>query len=71
MDASRENGDIGSLLVQSTRSPNYAITATIDPKNSGEKAEAGIALVGAAHNGFGAPIAAMGISVGNKSMANN
>lgn len=68
LGASRENGDIGSLLVQPTRSPNYGITVTIDPENSGEKAEGGIALVGAAHNGFGAPIAAMGISVGDNNI---
>lgn len=62
LGASRENNDLGSLLVQPSKSPDYAMLATIDVSRTGEAAEGGLALVGAAHNGFGAPIAAMGIS---------
>lgn len=62
LGASRENNDLGSLLVQPSKSPDYEMIATVDVSNTGEQAEGGLALVGAAHNGFGAPIAAMGIS---------
>ncbi|MBD3617357.1 MAG: family 43 glycosylhydrolase [Gracilimonas sp.] len=60
--ASRENEDLGTLLVQQTRSPDYDISAVIDVSNSDENAKGGVALVGAANNGFGAPVAAIGIS---------
>jgi xylan 1,4-beta-xylosidase len=66
LGASRENNDLGSLLVQPSKSPDYEMAATIDLSRTGENAAGGIALIGAAHNGFGAPIAAMGISVGNE-----
>lgn len=66
LGASRENNDLGSLLVQPSKSPDYEMAATIDLSRTGENAAGGIALVGAAHNGFGAPIAAMGISAGEK-----
>lgn len=66
LGASRENNDLGSLLVQPSKSPDYEMQATVDLSQTGEKAEGGLALVGAAHNGFGAPVAAMGISAGNQ-----
>jgi xylan 1,4-beta-xylosidase len=62
LGASRENKDLGSLLVQPSKSPDYAMSAIIDLSRSGAETAGGLALVGAAHNGFGAPIAAMGIS---------
>lgn len=62
LGASIENKDLGTLLVQQTKSPDYDVSAKINMANSGDDTEGGIALVGAAHNGFGAPIAAMGIS---------
>ena len=65
LGASRENNDLGSLLVQPSKSPDYALSAVIDVERTGENAEGGVALVGAAHNGFGAPVAAMGISAGD------
>lgn len=64
--ASRENNDLGTLLVQSSKSPDYVMSATVNVARTGENAEGGVALVGAAHNGFGAPIAAMGISAEDK-----
>ncbi|WP_234573447.1 glycoside hydrolase family 43 protein [Rhodohalobacter sp. 614A] len=65
VEASRENEDLGSLLVRQTTSPNYDIIATIDHEQSGENVAGGIALVGAANNGFAAPVAAAGISTEN------
>ena len=65
LKASRENNDLGSLLVQPSKSPDYALSAVIDVGRTGDNAEGGVALVGAANNGFGAPIAAMGISAGD------
>lgn len=64
LGASNENHNLGSLLVQPTRSPDYHIETTINLKKTGNHVEGGVALIGAAHNGFGAPIAAMGISTG-------
>ncbi|MEX0720374.1 MAG: family 43 glycosylhydrolase [Balneolaceae bacterium] len=64
LGSSLENEDIGTLLVQQTRSPDYEISADIDLANSDDEASGGIALVGAANNGFGAPVAAIGISAG-------
>ncbi|MCW9708129.1 family 43 glycosylhydrolase [Fodinibius salsisoli] len=60
--ASRVNQDLGTLLVQPTRSLNYEISATIGLRETGEDAKGGIALVGGADNSFGAPVAAIGIS---------
>lgn len=64
LGASRENNDLGSLLVQPSKSPDYELSARMNLNQTGANAAGGVALVGAAHNGFGAPIAAMGISVG-------
>lgn len=64
--ASKENNDIGSLLVLPLKSPDYVIETKINLDASDENSEGGIALIGAAHNGFGAPIAAIGISVENR-----
>lgn len=66
--ASRENENLGTLLVQPTTSPDYEISATVDLGRTGDNAEGGIALVGAADNSFGAPVAATGISVGQSSV---
>jgi beta-xylosidase len=60
--ASRANQDLGTLLVQPTRSPNYEVSTTIDLTQTGEDADGGVALVGGADNSFGAPVAAIGIS---------
>ncbi|MEX2477162.1 MAG: family 43 glycosylhydrolase [Gracilimonas sp.] len=62
LQASNENENLGTLLVQQTRSPDYDISSIIDLSNSDENTKGGIALVGAANNGFGAPVAAIGIS---------
>lgn len=62
VEASTENEDLGTLLVQQTTSPDYEISAVIDLESSGDNVSSGVALVGAAHNGFGAPVAAVGIS---------
>lgn len=60
--ASEDNQDLGTLLVQQTRSPDYEISATIDLAETGDNSRGGIALVGGADNSFGAPVAAIGIS---------
>ena len=60
LKASIENENLGSLLVQSTKSSNYQMETTINMDLS--DAKGGILLVGAAHNGFGAPIAGIGIA---------
>ncbi|SHN18321.1 Beta-xylosidase [Cyclobacterium lianum] len=59
--ASEENQNMGSLLVQSTKSTNYELESTINMDST--DAKGGLLLVGAANNGFGAPIAGMGIAV--------
>ncbi|WP_200976668.1 glycoside hydrolase family 43 protein [Echinicola sp. 20G] len=61
LQASDENEGLGSLLVQSSTSPDYEITVTINPELT--NASGGVLLVGGAHNGFGAPVAGMGISL--------
>ncbi|MFV0419437.1 MAG: glycoside hydrolase family 43 protein [Dysgonomonas sp.] len=63
LKSSTDNEQIGTLLVQQTKSLNYSLIADIDIQNSDKDAASGIALVGGAHNGFGAPLAAVGISV--------
>lgn len=60
LQASEENEALGTLLVQGTKSLDYSYEATITPD---QDAEAGLALIGGANNGFGAPVAGMGISV--------
>jgi xylan 1,4-beta-xylosidase len=60
LQASEENEELGTLLVQGTKSLDYRYEAVIIPD---ERAEAGLALIGGANNGFGAPVAGMGISV--------
>ncbi len=60
LQASDENESLGTLLVQETKSLDYSYEATITPDPN---AEAGLALIGGANNGFGAPPAGMGISV--------
>ncbi|QDH79906.1 family 43 glycosylhydrolase [Echinicola soli] len=59
--ASEENEQLGTLLVQKSTSPEYSIEVTIDPAKS--DAMGGILLVGGANNGFGAPVAGMGLAV--------
>lgn len=68
LGASRENEDLGTLLVQPTTSPDYEMTATVDLHQTDGDAEGGIALIGAADNSFGAPVAGMGISAGNNTI---
>ncbi|MDR2953849.1 MAG: glycoside hydrolase family 43 protein [Prevotella sp.] len=63
LKSSTENQQIGTLLVQQTKSLDYSLVAEIDILNSGKDAASGIALVGGADNGFGAPLAAVGITV--------
>ncbi|MDR7128617.1 beta-xylosidase [Algoriphagus sp. 4150] len=60
LQASEENETLGTLLVQGTKSLDYQYEATIIPD---ENAAAGLAVIGGANNGFGAPPAGMGISV--------
>ncbi|NHE57789.1 glycoside hydrolase family 43 protein [Cyclobacterium plantarum] len=60
LKASEENENMGSLLVQSTKSTNYDLESTINMDRS--DAKGGVLLVGAANNGFGAPIAGIGIA---------
>lgn len=60
LQASEENEKLGTLLVQGTKSLDYQYEATIFPA---ENAAAGLAVIGGANNGFGAPPAGMGISV--------
>lgn len=60
LQASEENENLGTLLVQGTKTLDYQYEATVVPN---EKALAGLAVIGGANNGFGAPPAGMGISV--------
>lgn len=60
LGASVENEGLGTLLVQGTKSLDYQYEAVILPN---DQVEAGLALIGGANNGFGAPVAGMGISV--------
>ncbi|EAZ81980.1 glycoside hydrolase family 43 protein [Algoriphagus machipongonensis] len=60
LQASKENETLGTLLVQGTKSLDYQYEATIIPD---EQAAAGLAVIGGANNGFGAPVAGMGVSV--------
>jgi len=66
--ASRENENLGTLLVQQTTSPDYEISTIIDLASTGNTTQGGIAIVGARDNSFAAPVAAMGISAGNESL---
>lgn len=61
--ASRENEHVGTLLVQQTKSTDYSVTADIDVRKSGKDVQAGVCIVGGSDNGFGAPLAAAGITV--------
>ncbi|WP_192347558.1 glycoside hydrolase family 43 protein [Algoriphagus sp. Y33] len=60
LQASEENETLGTLLVQGTKSLDYQYEATVVPDGN---AAAGLAVIGGANNGFGAPPAGMGISV--------
>ena len=62
LKASKENNDIGTMLVQKTKTTEYQMYVTIDLKSSTKSAQGGLALIGAENNGFNAPVAAMGIS---------
>lgn len=64
LGASSENEQIGTLLVQQSKSLNYTLKADIDLTQSGNNTFSGVSLVGGIHNGFGAPLAAIGIYVG-------
>ena len=61
LEASTENRDLGTLLVQPIKSLNFTIEATINTQKS--SASAGISIIGGANNGFGAPLAGIGVSV--------
>ena len=61
LGASMENRELGTLLVQPVKALNFSLTATVDNRKS--MAAAGIGIIGGAHNGFGAPLAGIGISV--------
>ncbi|MCE7056308.1 family 43 glycosylhydrolase [Algoriphagus sp. AGSA1] len=60
LQASEENETLGTLLVQGTKSLDYQYEATVKPDG---EAAAGLAVIGGANNGFGAPPAGMGISI--------
>ena len=60
LQASNENEGLGTLLVQGTKSLDYQYEATIVPT---QDAQAGLAVIGGANNGFGAPVAGMGVSI--------
>src|SRR5690606_1660939 len=62
LGASQDNANLGTVLVQLTKTLDYHATATLDLSATGSGAEGGVALVGADNNGFGAPLAAIGIS---------
>ncbi len=66
LGASTENEQIGTLLVQQTKSLDYTLKADIDLSKSGDNTFSGIVLVGGIHNGFGAPLATIGIYAGKK-----
>lgn len=62
--ASVENDLLGSLLAQPVTSKNFEVTATVNLSDTGEGVNGGILLIGATNNGFGAPMAGIGISAG-------
>ncbi|MCW0484490.1 family 43 glycosylhydrolase [Gaoshiqia sediminis] len=63
--ASTENDLLGNLLAQPVKSMDFEVTATLDLSNSGQDVNGGILLIGATHNGFGAPMAGLGITAGH------
>ncbi len=65
LQASEENETLGTLLVQGSKSLNYQYKATVIPDT---KAAAGLAVIGGANNGFGAPVAGIGIAVKDGSL---
>jgi xylan 1,4-beta-xylosidase len=69
LNASRENEDLGTLLVQPMTSPDYEVSAIIDLGHTGPESAGGVALVGAANNRFGGPVAAVGISASKDKIA--
>lgn len=68
LGASEENQQLGTVLVQLTKTLNYRASVNVDLAATGENAEGGVALVGADDNGFGSPLTAIGISAGNDSV---
>lgn len=68
LQASTENEQLGTLLVQPTRSPDYELTATVDLSEAGQDVQGGIALIGGADNSFGAPVAGIGISTNQETV---
>lgn len=68
LQASTENEQLGSLLVQPTRSPDYELSATVDLSETGQDVQGGIALIGGADNSFGAPVAGIGISANQEAV---
>jgi len=63
--ASTENDLLGNLLAQPVKSMNFEVTATLDLSRTGLGVKGGILLIGAINNGFGAPMAGLGISAGH------
>ena len=61
LGATMDNRNLGTLLVQPIKSLNFTLEATIDTRKS--TSYAGISIIGGADNGFGAPLAGIGISV--------
>lgn len=64
LGASEENQQLGTVLVQLSKTLNYQATALVDLEQTGAAARGGVALIGAENNGFGAPLAAIGVSAG-------
>ncbi|HYH55592.1 MAG TPA: family 43 glycosylhydrolase, partial [Anseongella sp.] len=64
LGASEENQELGTLLVQLTKTLDYEAGTTVDLGATGANTEGGIALIGAVNNRFGAPPAGIGISAG-------
>lgn len=63
--ASTENDLLGNLLGQPVKSTDFEITAAVDLSRTGLGVKGGILLIGATHNGFGAPMAGIGITAGH------
>lgn len=66
LEASTENKDLGTLLVQPIKSLDFSLIATINTEKI--SAAAGIGIIGGADNSFGAPLAGLGISVSKNSV---
>lgn len=61
INASTENKNLGTLLVQPIKALNFTLSATIEMSRT--DGAGGIGIIGGADNGFGAPLAGLGISI--------